>query len=71
MAQKCSECGRESPMGGPIQHYPSCDHTKVEWLQCQHLWSMRDAMGITECLWCGKKRIAPLIQATGNTLPLK
>lgn len=26
MSQKCSECGRESPIGKPFEHYVGCDH---------------------------------------------
>lgn len=26
MSQKCSECGRESPLGQPFQHYFGCVH---------------------------------------------
>jgi len=26
VSQKCSECGRESPLGQPFQHYCGCVH---------------------------------------------
>ena len=29
MGQKCSECGRESPLGQPFQHYWGCVHDKA------------------------------------------
>lgn len=26
MSQKCSECGRETPLGQRLQHYWDCEH---------------------------------------------